>query len=47
MKRAVQSFDPDDDEVHLVFFDEPGCVYNVPVLPNLVSGKLQLKKGVF
>ena len=42
----MQSFDY-DDEVHLVFVEEPSCVYNIPVLPNHVSGKLRLKKGLF
>ena len=40
----VQSCDRGDDEVDLVFVEEPGFVYKIPVLPNLVSGKLRIKK---
>lgn len=41
----VQSIDFDDDEVDLVFLEEPECVYTIPILPNLVSGNLRLKKN--
>ena len=41
----VQSCDRDDDEVDLVFVEEPGFVYKIPVLPNLVTDKLRIKKG--
>ena len=40
----MQSCDPDDDEVDLVFVEEPGFVYKIPVLPNLVSSKLRIRK---
>ena len=34
----VQPYDrDDDDEVYLVFVEEPVFVYKIPVLPNLVS----------
>ena len=40
----VQSFDYDDNEIKLIFLDEPGHVYSIPVLPSLISGTLRLKK---
>ena len=40
----VQSCDRDDDEVDLVFVEEPGFVYKIPIIPNLVSGKLRIKE---
>ena len=41
----VQSSDYDDDEVDLVFLEEPGHVYKIPVFPTLVLGKRRLKKN--
>ena len=32
----MQSFDYDDDKIELIFSDEPGYVYNIPVLPSLI-----------
>ena len=43
----VQSFDCDDDQVEIVYADEPECVYRIPVLPGIVSGTLRLKKAFF
>ena len=43
----MQSFDEDDDEIEVVFTDEPGYVYHIPVLPSLISGTLCLKKQLF
>ena len=43
----VQSFDYDDDEIELIFSDEPGYVYSIPALPSLISGTLRLKKQLF
>ena len=43
----VQSFDYDDDEIELIFSDEPGYVYSIPVLPSLISGTLRLKRKLF
>lgn len=46
-KAEVQSFDYDDDEVELVYAEEPECVYRIPVLPSIVSGTLRLKQSLF
>ena len=43
----VQSFDRDDNEVDVVFVEESESTYTIPVLPNLVGGKLRLKKSLF
>ncbi|CAB4026118.1 Hypothetical predicted protein [Paramuricea clavata] len=43
----VQSFDKDDDEVDVVFLKNPEWTYTIAVLPNLISGKLQLKQKLF
>ncbi|CAB4038821.1 Hypothetical predicted protein [Paramuricea clavata] len=43
----VQAVDYDDDEVDLFFLDKPDFVYNIPVLPNLITGKLRLKEKLF
>ena len=40
----VQSVDRDDDEIDVVFSKNPDSVYPIPVIPNLISGKLRLKK---
>ena len=40
----VQSFNYDDDEVQLVFEEEPESIYSFPVLLNLVKGRLRLKQ---
>lgn len=42
----VQSADTDEDEIDLVFLEQPRTVYTIPVLPNLISGKLRLKQQV-
>lgn len=42
----VQSFDYDDDEVEVVYADEPGCVYRMALLPSIVSGHLCLKQTI-
>lgn len=41
----VQSCDLNNDEVDLVFIEEPGCVCKIPVIPNLVSRKLRIKRN--
>ena len=40
----VQSVDRDDDEIDVVFSKNPDSVYTISVIPNLISGKLRLKK---
>ncbi|KAL9977246.1 hypothetical protein ACROYT_G014628 [Oculina patagonica] len=44
-KAEVQSYD--DDEIELVYDDEPECLYRIPVLPSVVSGTLRLKQSLF
>lgn len=41
----VQSCDLNNDEVDLVFIEGPGCVCKIPVIPNLVSRKLSIKRN--
>ena len=43
----VQSFDSDDDEIVIVYAEEPEFVYRMPVLPGIVSGTLRLKQSLF
>ena len=43
----VQAVDYDEDEIDLLFLDEPECVYKVPLLPSLTSGSLRLKQQLF
>jgi len=43
----VQSFDSDDDEIAIVYAEEPEFVYRMPALPSIVSGTLRLKQSLF
>ena len=43
----IQSVDHEDDEVDVVYLEEPACVYTIPVLPNLASGRLRIKEPLF
>lgn len=43
----VQSFDSDNDEIAILYAEEPEFVYRMPVVPSIVSGTLQLKQSLF
>ena len=40
----IQSVDYDNDEIDLMFLHDPEQVYSIPVVPNIISKKLRLKK---
>ena len=44
---GVQSIDYDNDEIDLIFSDNPDQVYTIPVVPNIISKKLRFKQQLF
>lgn len=42
----VQNSNYDDDEVDIMYPEEPDCCYTISVMPSLMKGKLKIVKSM-